>query len=98
MLRALSKKGPGFVAAGARDAAAKVKARARRRRAGAVRRGRLGRDRRTARQRAARGGLGERARRGPGAGSARLACLTLPVERVRVRGRWQCRRDRRVGL
>lgn len=84
-----SEEGPHVVAARMRYAPAEVEARARRGEhaagcatgcaAGCTARCAAGRRRR---QRAARGGLCERARRWPGAGSARLACLTLPVERV----------------
>lgn len=79
-----SQESSGVVEPGLRDTPAEVKAR---------RRSRCG-----LHQRAARGRLCERARRGPAAGSARLARLTLPVERVRVRGRRQCRRHRCVRL
>lgn len=76
-----SEEGPRVVMASARDASAEVKTSRHRERRG--RRGRLDYRRpRAARQRAARGGLSERACGGPGAGGARLACLTLPVERV----------------
>lgn len=91
-VRAASEEAPGVVEAGARDALAEVEARARRgpRAPRGPGRGRRGHARAAAgpaavaaaaaaRQRAARRGLGERARRGSWAGSARLACLTLPV-------------------
>lgn len=97
----VSEEGPRVVAAGARYAPAEVEARAGRRgarAAGGLGRGRRAPRRRAPRQRAARGGLCERARRWPGAGSARLACLTLPVEGMRVRGRGQRRRHGRVRL
>lgn len=95
----VSEEGPRVVAAGTRNTPAEVEARARCDVACATGRWRrLGRGRRASRQRAARGGLCERARRWPGAGSARLACLTLPVERVRVWGRRKSRRQGRVRL